>query len=230
MVSDNVEAEVQHLVRDWRAENPAQLQVEAVRLSTYAAERGASLARHAPGVFRLMHQAAHTADDAVLLGERALYAAQRLPFLARRHARVGSTELFADLTRNLQSVELPLTAANAQFVLDALGKLRDAVASAEKPLRSVAVMVRSDALRPLATESGLLVDKITALVHELAAARGEGRGSDAALQLRALGGRFEHSLGRLLFKTFLSCSGIAVVAAAAWLIAQVARQRLSTRW
>ena len=111
-------------------------------------------------------------------------------------ARVGSSELFADLTRNLQSVELPLTAANARFVLDALGKLRDAVASAEKPLGSVAGMVRSDALRPLAAESGLLVDKITALIHELAAARGEGRGSDAAVQLRSLGGRVDRPRGR----------------------------------
>jgi len=230
MVSDDVVAEVQHLIDEWRAENPHQLHVEAVRLSTYVSERAATLTTRAPGVFRLMHEAAHTADDAILLGERALYAAQRLPFLARKHARVSSSELFVDFTRNLQSVELPLTAANARFVLDALGKLRDAVASAEKPLGSVEAMVRSDALRPLATESGLLVDKITALIHELAAARGEGRGSDAALQLRSLGGRFEHSLGRLLFKTFLSCSGIAVVTATAWLVAHVARQRLSKRW
>jgi hypothetical protein len=172
LVSDDVEAEVQHLIRDWRAANPGQLQVEAVRLSTYVTERAATLAKHAPGVFRLIHQAAHTADDAVLLGERALYAAQRLPFLARMQARVGSSELFADLARNLQSVEMPLTSANARFVLDTLGELRDAVASR----------------------------------------------------------RFEHALDRLLFKAFLSCSGVAVVTAAAWSFAHVARQRLTRRW
>ncbi len=229
-VGGRVEAEVRHLIHEWRVVNPDQLEVEAVRLSTYVAEQAATLAKRAPSVFKIMHQAAHTAGDALLLGERALYAAQRLPFLARMHARVGSTELFADLTRNLQSVELPLTAANAPLVLDVLGKLRDAVASAEKPLGSVAGMVRSDALLPLTTESGLLVDKITALIHELTAACGEGRGSDAAVHVRSLGGSVEHSMDRLLFKTFLSCSGIAVATAAAWLVVQVARQRLSTRW
>jgi hypothetical protein len=228
VVSGDVEAEVRRVIEQWRAENPDLVEVEAVRLSTYVAERASTLEKHAPSVIRLMHQAAHTADDAVLLGERALYAAQRLPFLVRKQARVGSSELLVDLARNLDSVELPLTAANARFVLDALGKLRDVVASAEKPLGTVAGMVRSDALQPLAAESGLLVDKITALIHELAAALGEGRGSDAAVRVRSLGRGVEHSLDRLLFKTFLTCSGIAVVTASAWLIAQVARQRLST--
>ncbi len=229
VASSDVEAEVQQLLEGWRAENPDLLQVESVRLSTYVAEREATMAKRAPVVFRLMHQAAHTADDAVLLGERALYAAQRLPFLVRKQAQVGGTELFVDLMRNLQSIELPLTAANAPVILDVLGKLRDAVASSEKPLGSMAAMVRSDALRPLAAESGVLVDRITGLVHELAADLGEGRGSDAAVELRSLGRGFERSLDRLLFKTVLGCSGIALVTAAAWVFAHVARQRLTAR-
>jgi hypothetical protein len=150
--------------------------------------------------------------------------------LIRRHARVGSAELFTDLRRHLQFVELPRTATNASLVLEALAKVRDTVVSADKPLDSVASMVRSDALRPLAAESGILVDKITSLVHELSAAHGDGRGSEAALRgVRSLGRGVERSLNRLLFSTFVSCSGIAVVTAAAWLLAQVARHRLTGR-
>jgi hypothetical protein len=78
-------------------------------------------------------------------------------------------------------------------------------------------MVRSDALRPLAEQSGMLIDKIRSLLHELAATRGDGRGSEAALRgVRSLGQDFEHSLDRLLFSTFVSCSGIALVTAVAW--------------
>jgi hypothetical protein len=66
-----VEAEVQQLLEQWRAANPELVQVEAVRLSTYVAERAAALAKRAPSIFKLIDQAAHTADDAVLLGERA---------------------------------------------------------------------------------------------------------------------------------------------------------------
>ena len=96
------------MIRDWQAESPEQEEVVSVRLSTYAKERASADSRlsiRAPGLVMLLRGAAQTADTAVLLGERALYAAQRLPFLARMHARIGSSELFTDLTRNIQSLD-----------------------------------------------------------------------------------------------------------------------------
>jgi hypothetical protein len=100
VTSDEVEAELRRVIHEWQLENPDTRDVTWVRLSAYAEHRETSAARDASGLFSAVRGAANTADSALLLAERALYAAQRLPFLLRTHARVGSSELVADLTRH----------------------------------------------------------------------------------------------------------------------------------
>jgi len=96
-ISSDIETRLHHVIREWQAENPDQVTVASVRLSAYTEHRNGSsgLAKDASGLFSLVRGAAKTADTAVLLGERALYAAQRLPFLARAHARLASNDVIA---------------------------------------------------------------------------------------------------------------------------------------
>jgi hypothetical protein len=105
VVPVQVEADLVRVIRQWQEENPGLQEVASVRLSAYAQykeEMGSGLSKSASGLFSLLRGAAQTADTAVLLGERALYAAQRLPFLIRMHVRVASDDLFADLERNVR--------------------------------------------------------------------------------------------------------------------------------
>lgn len=98
----DIEDELGRVIVDWQREHPEQLNVSAVRLSAHAKYRSTpsgAVASRASGLFSAARAAAKTADSAVLLGERALYASQRLPLLVRMHARVAAGDLALDLRR-----------------------------------------------------------------------------------------------------------------------------------
>jgi hypothetical protein len=96
VISTDIEARLHHVIREWQSENPDQRAVAAVRLSAYTKHRdGTGVAKDARGLFSLVRGAARTADTAVLLGERALYTGQRLPFLVRMHAHIASNDAIA---------------------------------------------------------------------------------------------------------------------------------------
>ncbi len=78
VISDEVEVELRQVIREWQEENPNNDDVAGVRLSAYAKYRG-SAGTDRGGLFSLLRGASETADTAVLLGDRALYATQRLP-------------------------------------------------------------------------------------------------------------------------------------------------------
>jgi hypothetical protein len=96
-----IEAELRQVIEAWQRENPDQDEVAAVRLSAYAKYREGQGAASS-GLFTLLRGAAQTADTAVLLGDRALYATQRLPYLVRLHTRLAGNELFADQARAIE--------------------------------------------------------------------------------------------------------------------------------
>jgi hypothetical protein len=122
VTSDEVETEIRHVIREWQLDNPNQEDVTSVRLSAYAERRTSSAGtRAASGLFSVVREAAQTADTALLLGERALYAAQRLPFLVRVHARIGASELVADLTRHIDALDAAQMSQNAAARARALG-------------------------------------------------------------------------------------------------------------
>ncbi len=98
VLRDEVVAELRDVVREWQRENPDQDDVVAVRLSAYAKYRAGSTSKDA-GLFSLLRGATQTADTAVLLGDRALYATQRLPYLVRLHVRIALREFLADAQR-----------------------------------------------------------------------------------------------------------------------------------
>ena len=108
VISPDMENELRRVIGEWQRENPHLEDVASVRLSAYAEYReGSSASKGAFGLFSVVRGAARTADNAVLLGERALYAAQRLPFFVRMHARIASSELVTDLGRESTSPRAP---------------------------------------------------------------------------------------------------------------------------
>jgi hypothetical protein len=103
VLSDEIEAELGQVIREWQSENAGNDNVAGVRLSAYAKYRVGSGAAKS-GLFALLRGASETADTAVLLGERALYATQRMPYLVRLHVRIAAREAIVDAQRATKQV------------------------------------------------------------------------------------------------------------------------------
>ncbi len=101
LLSSEVEAELRQVIGEWQRENPDNDDVTAVRLSAYAKYRQGS-SGNTTGLFALLRGATQTADTAVLLGDRALYATQRLPNLVRLHVQIAGSEIAAEAQRALR--------------------------------------------------------------------------------------------------------------------------------
>jgi hypothetical protein len=99
-------AQLEELIRTWQAMHPSQFRVESVRLSDFS-ELAARTCRqqNGQGLFGSMRVATQAADQALLLGERALFWAQRAPALIRLQVRLGALEITADGLRQLQHGE-----------------------------------------------------------------------------------------------------------------------------
>jgi hypothetical protein len=100
VLSPPEEQQLRGIIQRWRAENPDQARVAAIRLSAFANPQTAgfgTLGGEASGLLAGVKRAVQSADQARLLAERALFTAQRLPFLLRLHVRVGSHQLMEDV-------------------------------------------------------------------------------------------------------------------------------------
>jgi hypothetical protein len=87
------------IVEAWLAENPAQVRVEGVRLSDFAAQAGTAAAEtvgQARGLLASVSSATRTANQALLLSERALFLFHRMPFVWRLQARLAAREMLRD--------------------------------------------------------------------------------------------------------------------------------------
>ena len=88
----------------WRRENPDQVRVEAVRFTDFSAQAGAvavARTKEGSGVLAGVKAATQTADQAVLLAERGLFLANRMPFLLRMQARLGAREVLGDTAQTV---------------------------------------------------------------------------------------------------------------------------------
>lgn len=85
------------LIGQWLARNPDQVYVEAVRLNGLAESyRAAPGERRASGLLSSVKSATQAADQALLLGERALFLAPRLPYLVRAQVRLAVRQVTMD--------------------------------------------------------------------------------------------------------------------------------------
>jgi len=93
-------------IEAWEQEHPEQLRVEGVRFSefsTLAADSRES--RFASGILANVHAATRTADQAVLLGERFMFMAPRVPFIVRLHVRLATLQMISDCAAKLGQTE-----------------------------------------------------------------------------------------------------------------------------
>ncbi|MBX3155331.1 MAG: hypothetical protein KF773_04995 [Deltaproteobacteria bacterium] len=98
-LSEGHRDQLDNLIATWLAENPQQLRVEGIRLADFAVAAGSAAADRAlkvRGLLSSMKTATEAANQAMLLTERAMFLAHRLPFLWRLQARLGAREILGD--------------------------------------------------------------------------------------------------------------------------------------
>ena len=98
-LSEKQRKELDDLVDAWLADNPGQFRVEWVRLADLSSAAGSGATdrvARAKGLLSGVRTAALTANQAMVLGERAMFLLHRLPFLWRLQARLASREIVGD--------------------------------------------------------------------------------------------------------------------------------------
>lgn len=103
-LAPNQYAQVIAVADSWLGANPEHTHVEGVRLADFSAEAGsaaAGRAAQARGLLGSVKTATHTANQAMVLGERALFLLHRMPFLWRLQARLAVREMVRDTLAQL---------------------------------------------------------------------------------------------------------------------------------
>lgn len=93
-------------VDQWRRDNPNLFRVEGVRLMDFSVRAGKvehARAEEASGLLASVRSATQTADQALLIAERGMFLAHRMPFLIRLQARLGSREIVSDAIARMGS-------------------------------------------------------------------------------------------------------------------------------
>lgn len=98
--------ELDGLIDDFLSANSDQTSFEAVRLSGLSEQFGESTEEQsrARGLLASVRSATQAADRALLLGERALFLVQTMPFLLRKQARLAGRELMTDAVRTVRDL------------------------------------------------------------------------------------------------------------------------------
>jgi hypothetical protein len=111
------EETLREIIRQWRGENP-DVDVAGVRLAAFSAVAGEAASRaeaSAHGLLAQVRRGVDAADQARLLGERALFVAHRMPFLIRLQAKLVASEVFEEIASQLSArVAAMLTRASAR--------------------------------------------------------------------------------------------------------------------
>jgi hypothetical protein len=200
-------AKLAQLIEAWERVNPGQVRVEMIRFDEFSARAGKvaeELQEKAAGLLGTAKEATLAVDRGLLLAERAMFLAHRLPFLMRLQARVGAGELVADSLGQLGSVEALLErATEGREVLPEISELtrelvevaREArlTIEAAKPLLG-SVPARDD-IRSTLDASNQLADKGLSLLREARALAP----ADGAHMVALIEERADHLLRRALW-------------------------------
>lgn len=166
------------MIEAWQRAHPDQVRVEMVRFEAFSARAGRvteALQRDAEGLLGSVKAATQAADQALLLAERGMFLAHRLPFLLRLQARVGAQEVMTDSLGRFSDVETLLKDAGLRRdVLDDVARLvddlRGAAYEARLTLNAFAPLVGAlpptDGLKSALDSSNELADKALMLVRE----------------------------------------------------------------
>lgn len=151
------EHQVRALIESWQRQNPNQHRVEGVRMLSFGQVAGEEAQRRADDVRGLLggvKSATQSADQALLLANRALFLFQRLPFLLRAHARLGAREVTADTLVVLEDVD---------SLLQRGAELRPLISETSALLHSAAEVTRQ--ARSLSNELGPVLDRAAGILQ-----------------------------------------------------------------
>jgi hypothetical protein len=209
-----------HRVDEWRTKNPDFVLVEFVRLTDLSTQDGSvAVARpeEVRGMLASVKNATQAADHAILLGESALFLANKLPFLVRHQVRLGSREVARDAMDLLSSSEaVTESLKNLQPLIAALPAVEAGGLEVAREYRFLAKEIQS--LVPTGEQIALLEQwlevakgitrKVSGLVEDVRkAAAEEGPNNPLARVAR----RADATMGRAL--------GYLIVLGASWSIA-----------
>jgi hypothetical protein len=108
ILSKSQQVQFETLIAEWQRAHPERHSVEGVRFqqfSSRAAAVSAERAGRARGLFGQIKSATQSADQALLIAERAMFITQRMPFLIRVHARLALQEGLHDSLDRLSGME-----------------------------------------------------------------------------------------------------------------------------
>lgn len=108
ILTGDQQEQLRDLIVAWEHGHPDQVLVEGVRFQEFSSRAGevtAERAARARGLFGQIKSATQAADQALLISERALFLAHRMPFLVRLQARIGVQEAVDDSLRRMKELE-----------------------------------------------------------------------------------------------------------------------------
>jgi hypothetical protein len=196
-------ADVHRLVQDWRRENPGQRRVEQIRPFIYAALAGKIVTereREASGIVQSVRAATESADQAVLMADRAIFLTHRLPFLIRFQARIGLQQLIQDGLTTLGAEDALAHAKELKPLVADVSTLAAHADQAANDTRAVLEILRP-LLQPRGEGEELRAEQLIASANRLA--------NETRAQLRELDGveRVLASADRLTDRAFQLLEG-----------------------
>jgi hypothetical protein len=222
-------------IRAWRSQHPDQTRVAGVRFAEFSKLTADRQGRtDASGILAGVRSATRTADAALLLGERGMFLAPRMPYIARLHARLGVYEILRDSLMQLDRFEALLQrTSELRPMLRELDELvtRTSSLALEAQRTSAAAQALSEAAWPLlqgaerlltppgqtgaennrvqtlVESSTMLVQRTQALVQDL---NGMTQG-DPLAAMNSAATRLEHFGKRLLWQVAAVCAALIVL-------------------
>jgi hypothetical protein len=207
------------VIGKWRADHPGQYAVEAIRLSEVAATAGArarGVDKQVSGLLSDVKKATFAADQALLFGERALYYAQRAPFLFRMQGRAAVSELmgaFSEATSALPAVD---------------AAVRDGTVLA-KEVRQLAALVLDHRTPEFSRLRNEAINGAVRILEEYNRTLASPAHAQNMERLQGMGDRVEASMDRILTKAVIAIVVVIGFAAFAITLSRMAYLRWATR-
>jgi hypothetical protein len=166
----DLEKELYAVIREWQKEHPNERQVVVVRLSNYASPTFAAsdaLEKRTSGLLTLVRRVTRTADNTFLLGRRALFAAQRLPFLFRMQVQLAAADALLGTQRTVAEATSDSLPRVQSTVTDATREALTEVRGLLPEVEGLAKRIADDVLLKLVV-SGSVLAAVTAATWFLA--------------------------------------------------------------
>jgi hypothetical protein len=163
VLDDDKRAQLRALIERWVEAHPASPRVEWIRFAEFASvSADVERTRAVSGILSSVRAATRTADAALLLSERAMFLAQRVPPLLRAHARLGAREVLSDGMQRLGEVEQLV--ARAEALRPLVKELHTLTFSAERTISETRAL--TEQLQALARTAGPLLSVRTGIHGE----------------------------------------------------------------